>query len=254
MKLAHFDVANYLKEDSEFKNSTDFPIKKFRNVVNESEIFVINMSCFNIESSKVETSNPLLAMPFKSVSINFSVFNKIGAWLPIGNGEGIVNFIAYENSPGSFDFCYSFVNIEQYRSGNPYDLQIDFSCDLDIQNSENKILGAFRSLLSLINHKKNIIGIEKCKKYLQVSKHNEKKKISRIIHIGKKYETTEIRAIQSGRKIEWSHLWSVRGHWRKHEGIGKDREGIYQIPGYTFVRDHVKGIGEEVIKKIRVVA
>jgi len=45
----------------------------------------------------------------------------------------------------------------------------------------------------------------------------------------------------------------VRGHWRKHEGIGKDREGIYGVEGFTWVSEHVRGPGNlPLVKKVRI--
>ncbi len=44
-----------------------------------------------------------------------------------------------------------------------------------------------------------------------------------------------------GTKVEWSHRWETRGHWRKVENIGKDPEGNYCVPGMTWVRPSIKG-------------
>ena len=56
------------------------------------------------------------------------------------------------------------------------------------------------------------------------------------------------------REIEWSHRWSVRGHWRDHGGIGKDRDDNYCIEGKTWVKSHAKGPEDKlVIKKQRLV-
>jgi len=44
-----------------------------------------------------------------------------------------------------------------------------------------------------------------------------------------------------GAKIDWTHRWEVRGHWRTVPNIGKDPDGDYCIPGKTWVRPSVKG-------------
>jgi hypothetical protein len=44
-----------------------------------------------------------------------------------------------------------------------------------------------------------------------------------------------------GKGIEWSHRWSVRGHWRTVPGLGKNREGQYSVTGHTWVSEHEKG-------------
>lgn len=55
-----------------------------------------------------------------------------------------------------------------------------------------------------------------------------------------------------GNKIDWTHSWLVRGHWRKVDGIGKDRNGDYTIEGMTWVNPHKKGEGV-LVKKIHFV-
>ena len=53
--------------------------------------------------------------------------------------------------------------------------------------------------------------------------------------------------------LEYSHSFKVRGHWRhiSEKSIGKDRYGNYNIYGFTWVVEHVKGEGE-LTKRLRV--
>lgn len=53
--------------------------------------------------------------------------------------------------------------------------------------------------------------------------------------------------------VDWSHGWAVRGHWRKlKEGIiGKNREGNYNIKGFTWVTPHTKKDELGIIEKTR---
>lgn len=55
-------------------------------------------------------------------------------------------------------------------------------------------------------------------------------------------------------KLEYSHAFRVRGHWRKidEKSIGKDRGGDYHIKGFTWVIDHLRGQGE-LVKRTRVI-
>lgn len=54
--------------------------------------------------------------------------------------------------------------------------------------------------------------------------------------------------------IAFDHSFKVRGHWRTIDSktYGKDRQGIYQIVGYTWVKEHVRGEGD-LVRKLRVV-
>ena len=60
--------------------------------------------------------------------------------------------------------------------------------------------------------------------------------------------------IQPLGKLEYSHAFKVRGHWRKidEKSIGKDRNGDYKIEGFTWVTDYVKGEGE-LVNRVRIV-
>lgn len=54
-------------------------------------------------------------------------------------------------------------------------------------------------------------------------------------------------------KLEYSYAFKVRGHWRRIQqgSLGKDRNGVYNTQGYTWVVDYIKGEGE-LVKRTRV--
>lgn len=47
-----------------------------------------------------------------------------------------------------------------------------------------------------------------------------------------------------GKSLDWSYSFKVRGHWRRLNGLGKDRLGNYCIKGLTWVKEHIRGDGE----------
>lgn len=54
--------------------------------------------------------------------------------------------------------------------------------------------------------------------------------------------------------VDFSHRFSVRGHWRRIANVGKNRAGEYCVQGFTFVREHEKGPDNiPLTKKVRVV-
>ena len=60
----------------------------------------------------------------------------------------------------------------------------------------------------------------------------------------------------ANKKIDWSHRWFSRGHWRhiNHSSLGKDRNGVYKIAGNTWVTECTKGPeSAPLIKKVHVV-
>lgn len=76
--------------------------------------------------------------------------------------------------------------------------------------------------------------------------------IRRIIRICEKREAASVKP-EFSKEIDWSHRWLVRGHWRKTDALGKDRNGDYCVAGYTWVKDHEKGPQElPLIHKTRI--
>ena len=66
--------------------------------------------------------------------------------------------------------------------------------------------------------------------------------------------TKKYNSIKSMGRLEYSHSFKVRGHWRSidEKSLGKDRNGNYGIKGYTWVVEHIRGEGE-LTKRLRVV-
>jgi hypothetical protein len=99
------------------------------------------------------------------------------------------------------------------------------------------------------------VGTEHSRERLKVGTGKTKRTITirKIVHVkpkGKKY----FGEYAGTRDVDWTHRWFVRGHWRKHEGLGKDREGNYCIAGRTWVNAHEKGPEDApLISKTRIV-
>lgn len=64
--------------------------------------------------------------------------------------------------------------------------------------------------------------------------------VNRIVRICDRKVVSSIKP-EFSNKIDWSHRWLVRGHWRRCSNLGKDRNGDYCINGFTWVIDHEKG-------------
>lgn len=84
-----------------------------------------------------------------------------------------------------------------------------------------------------------------------------KKPVKPIYYVlDKKEETKKVKynQIESRGHLEFTFSFRVRGHWRRisDKTYGKDRNGNYNILGYTWVTEYVKGEGE-LVKKLRVI-
>lgn len=113
----------------------------------------------------------------------------------------------------------------------------------------NKILSHF---LSLVHSSK--IGSEKVNLKFRIG-HGENRRpyrIRKIIHCIPRDQMNSESITK--RNIDFSHRWEVMGHWRKIDGLGKNRGGEYTTQGYTWVIPHVRGPEDKMlVKKTRVI-
>lgn len=100
-------------------------------------------------------------------------------------------------------------------------------------------------------------GTEKIRERVKIGVGKSKRTVTfrKIVHVRPKkiFDSKDLESF-SGRQIEWTHRWWRRGHWRKIDGLGKDRAGIYRVAGQTWVTEHTAG-GQDapLISKVRVV-
>lgn len=66
------------------------------------------------------------------------------------------------------------------------------------------------------------------------------KSIRDIVYVRPKKSTQDVYD-RKNKRLEFSHRFEVRGHWRKIRGIGRDRQGKYVINGFTWINDFIKG-------------
>lgn len=106
------------------------------------------------------------------------------------------------------------------------------------------ILACEEILRVIFNSQKNYFHEEKCQQTIKIKKRQgaEYHTVRRVIHVTIGKTSKSVQSLYGG-PIDWQHSWSVRGHWRKCATIGKDREGNYSSPGFTWVKDHQKGSG-----------
>ena len=74
-----------------------------------------------------------------------------------------------------------------------------------------------------------------------------------VLH--KKYEKSYTSVIKNPiGNLSYTHAFKVRGHWRtfNSNSLGKNREGLRVVKGYTWVKEYLKGEGE-LKKKLRII-
>lgn len=129
------------------------------------------------------------------------------------------------DSPVRYGYHCGIIDLEDIKWGNCYTAMAA------------AILDGFCAKL-----RSSTVGYEKYTRQIpvQVGHHKYTKSIGKVIRLKGKGEPSPAPAF--ARTIEWESSWFVRGHWRAHPGgMGKDRNGIYNQNGYTWVKHHVRG-------------
>lgn len=190
--------------------------------------------------SEINSFKAVLYLPFRT-----NYFELLGDDLfslridSVSSGpQAVLKFIAllvHELAPGKYVFVFlaqSGLRFTTYNSPTGKALARYLSEMLNKINSGSYSLGH--------------VGFSKLKNKTT----GHKTEVNKIIYVVPKKEKQNYRG-PNNQKIDWSHKWEVRGHWRKTTTIGKDREGNYVINGFTWVKQHEKGKGE-LVKKTRI--
>lgn len=204
-------------------------LDKFSGYLTEARPFIFHEGFLIGAEEMWDNSYPSLPFPVCS----FEVAGRSPLWRWPEQEPPMVTLVSLvkEVKPGEITFCEAFV--ERGEDGHPtWGLDV-----FKISEEHYSVLNGY-----IRNFRPNRIGFEKVNFRAKVRVGGEKKciKINRVIHVAPNKAKKDY-APGPGRKVEWSHCWEVMGHWRKVQGIGKDRFGQYNVEGMTWVVPHEKG-------------
>lgn len=134
-------------------------------------------------------------------------------------------------------YCVLVVEVEPKQYGYYTLTYADgFGWMIHKSNSEGTLL---KHVLNRLN--KEQLGMENTRQSIKLGTGKAKQihRIRKIIHVAPYKSIGQYGA--GSRQVDWTQHWSVRGHWRKIEGLGKDRADNYCISNFTWVREHEKG-------------
>lgn len=145
----------------------------------------------------------------------------------------------------------------------------EFSCSFEgvnriVEQSKQEMLTQIVGVITTLNElSKKAVAVDKpanpnTSEYYRRKRKPTIKIPQRPIYyvLGEKTEkvSPKYQHIRATGNLEYSYCFRVRGHWRRiNEGVlGKDRNGNYNVHGYTWVTEYTKGEGE-LAKRIRAV-
>lgn len=236
------------------KQEKIFSENRIKDISEETKPFVFSANTDTPWATEVEK----IDLPFKQISIEIAGDKNISQTDPMENMLGmldpdfevnthsIICIIVTELSPKVYSFMVYFdfkdhgkIVRELKSSANPKETQW--------------LIELVATFLNRLKYEK--MGLEVGTPIRFKNPNNPKKKISipkehiYVVAPKKTYKTNF-----PSKKINWDHHIEVRGHWRKINGIGKDRDGIYCELGNTWIRPYSKGDKTKpLIKKTRIV-
>lgn len=205
-------------------------------------------------NSLMDKSNEPLDLPF-----SHCFFEALSIYKPGSPSEFEKELMQLEYISKDFLKSSTFIGVVE-RDFNNYTFYVvlrihgvyDVKWINDDSNDYIPLKNYVRGLLEKIKKEANSTVDLKRIKTLKIGRKNKKKiyQLKPVIYCSPKKETKKFNKIY-GRELDWSHSWEVRGHWRKVQGLGKDRKGEYCIKGYTWINPFIKGKGD-LVKKIRI--
>lgn len=222
-------------------------IKKANIFVLEKDIKIISSQ---EEADSIKNREIPISLPFKTCFFEMQGRSALmSEERETKNGKEIIHMICaliHEESPNNF---YADVLIQSSNDGFYF-----HTYGKSDQNLMLNLIGCLDLIL-----RKSRIGTENINERIKIrnnkSKEKEFIKIKNIIRVSSKNISKESYSKPIiGQSVDWSHRWEVGGHWRRIKSIGKNREGNYDVDGFTWVVPHVKGPEDKiVVKKTRLI-
>jgi hypothetical protein len=251
-------VPNQVQERRIEKYPEEFHSDMFFQFVEQCQPFVFspkNNSPEEIDGLKIleleQDENreiPKIDAPFKVWSAeiageNYITVPRADDGMPL---VSVIAFMAVEIDPGHFMY---FMYVEYPRGDGSKNFEREVMLTVTLNEVANE-------LIKRLYVEKT--GIEPGRHKIKVGTGKNKRhvKINRVIHVRPKRLVSIDTKTDDGREIDWSHRWSVRGHWRSLPAgkVGKDRDGNYGVLENTWVTEHLKGPeSAPLISKTRVV-
>lgn len=212
-------------------------------------------------------TNETLCLPFQS---NFIKCEKEGSYIFIREfePETLTGSMYTQNSviKGNLPFAIRLFENNQVAISTDITPLLNINSKVIKENIEEVVESLFITIISALNvinnlSKKSVVvdtpSTPQTEYYRR--KHADTiKRYNRPIYyiLDKKEETkkSNYNKIESRGHLEFTYAFKIRGHWRRisEKSYGKDRQGNYNILGYTWVTEYIKGEGE-LVKKLRVV-
>lgn len=211
-------------------------IKNVRPIVFSSSLFnEIEDRATAISSIGIDEPQSLLGLPFPVCSFEFlNPMSAFSSYRDLDVKHVMTCLLVIEISPSKKMFFEAMAPTKDIKDRG----RLNYWSSDDVVTANRTEL--IRAYLDILN--KSAMGVECVREKMRIGHGADRSihKINQVVRVCPKRHEQHEPTIQ-GRGIDWSHRWEVRGHWRACSGIGKDRNDIYQMAGFTWVRNHERG-------------
>lgn len=208
----------------------------------------------------IENCNPFVFTPSEETTVDSVISNEetgIDAPFKVFSIEVLGDYICIPNPEQRH--LKTYIDCILVREIQPKQFSYLSLCEIRDSGNSRRVLLLTQSEGHIVEKmlrrlKREAVGVEHVRERVKLASGADKRVATfrKIVHVRPKnqiqHESSETR------NIDWNHRWSVRGHWRAIQGLGKDREGKYCIENNTWVSEYEKGPEDApLISKVRVV-
>ena len=227
----------------------------YDSVLKNAQIFLLDKNFHTEEHNDITTIDITLLnfpLPFKTCYIEM---NDKEAGLMVGlrdnddktSGIAIFSLLAHEKAPGLVEGW-----IFGLDQKNSLPVVGSFSTAEYSTLLDRLAITALHKVCSYVhNCNLGIESIYRTVEHKSLVRQRSSQKIEHIIRV-KPAKSIKFPEAAFSRSIDWDMRWWVRGHWRRlpaAEILGKDRDGVYSVRGFTWVNEHLKGPDETPIRR-----
>lgn len=244
---------NYLLNDlggdkSKLKESVK---RELLSVITQSKI-VVNDALDGGADLRADEVDRDVSPPFKTTWLQMPDNTSIRVGKADGTEELIHGVFLHELEP--YFYLFAIVADDPIEPGSALKLSTGYINTTKNDHKDHYVWDVMSTFLRPFA-KAHALGVVKANEHVKFKIDGEKilHKIKTVVYVVPKTARAKSEAEKKYR-IDWTHRWAVRGHWRAITGVGKDRSGSYSVKGFTWVEDHIKGPDHKLfIEKTRVV-
>ena len=222
--------------------------KKYKNTSYASNLYIMEVpETYNYEINNIKE----FSLPFDEMTIIGKTIDNISVFKLKQIDPETITVISKLFDKDMFEYTYTYTDdLGIHMDAKQLEKVMGmYATDQHIRGLGNTIIAIFSGLTKMLSEKDTYKAKFKRTPKMMSGGY----RFLDITYVSKKKQLPkDIQGFTMGR-VNWSHSFSVCGHWRRTKGIGKDRQGVRCVDKYTWVVPHEKITHLNKVNKLRVV-